>query len=158
MYVSANYFLAETYHIREIKPLQANWKCVQFHINKKDIIDSKCITPDGKLTLCCKIFSHVKNKPVLPADSQGFVMDCSKLMLHLKGLFNGMQFSDVMFNIHGHEFRAHKFILAARSEVFSDIFQSASAEDNLTTQPKLTTKKSRRTYSKNDFASFTRAT
>ena len=85
------------------------------------------------MTLCCKIFSHVKNKPVLPADSQGFVMDCSKLMLHLKGLFNGMQFSDVMFNIHGHEFRAHKFNLAARSEVFSDMFQSASAEHNFTT-------------------------
>ena len=85
-------------------------------------------------------------------------MDCSKVMLHLKGLFNGMQFSDVMFNIHGQEFHANKFILAARSEVFSDIFQSASAEDNLTTQSKLTTKKSRRTYSKKDFASFTRAT
>ena len=39
-----------------------------------------------------------KKEPVLSADSQRLAMDCSKLMLQLDRLFNGMQFSDVMFN------------------------------------------------------------
>ncbi len=47
-----------------------------------------------------------------------------------------MKISDVIFNIHGHEFPAHKLILATRSEVFAVMFQHPTTE-NLTYQVKI---------------------
>jgi speckle-type POZ protein len=61
-------------------------------------------------------------------------MDCSsELMTQLEGLFDSMQFSDVIFHIGGREFPAHKSILAARSEIFAAMFQHQTKE-NLTNQ------------------------
>ena len=54
----------------------------------------------------------------------------------LQGLFDDMKFSDVIFNIRGREFPAHKIILAARSEVFAAMFQHPTTE-NLTNKIKI---------------------
>jgi hypothetical protein len=62
----------------------------------------------------------VKQETESSADPSSLAIDCSGgLSTHLDGLFNNMQFSDVILNIHGRKFPAHKLILATRSEVFA---------------------------------------
>ena len=104
--------------------------CVIFNLPKEDLIKSKCQQLDGSLTFCWKIFTHVIKKPVSSsADAPVFAVDCTGgLSSHLDGLFNNMQFSDVIFNICDREFPAHKSILAARSEVFAAMFQHRMKE------------------------------
>ena len=80
-----------------------------------------------------KILSHKKKESsVSSADPPGIEMNCSNgLITHLEKLFGGMHLSDIIFNIDGREFPAHKNILAARSEVFAAMFQHPTKE-NLT--------------------------
>jgi speckle-type POZ protein len=106
-----------------------------FYFSKKEIIESDCQQSDGSLTFCCKILTHVKKELTSsPADPSVFTVDCSGgLSTHLDGLFNNMQFSDVILNIHGRKFPAHKLILATRSEVFAAMFQHPTKE-NLSNQ------------------------
>ena len=105
---------------------------VEFNISKEQIIQSDCQQKDGSLTFCWKIFTHVIKKPVSSsADHPVFAVDCTGgLSSHLDGLFNSMQFSDVSFNICGREFRAHKIILATRSEVFAAMFKHPTKENS----------------------------
>jgi speckle-type POZ protein len=120
--------------LQQMIPSKPNAICVEFYLTKEDIIKTQCQQADGSYTFCCKIFSHVKKEPVSSVDPPGLAMDCSsELMTQLEGLLNGMQFSDVVFNIHGHEFPAHKLILATRSEVFAAMFQHPTKE-NLSNQ------------------------
>jgi speckle-type POZ protein len=104
--------------------------CVVFILVKEQIIQSDCQQSDGSLTFCCKIFTHLEKEPTSSsADPSVFAVDCSGgLSTHLDGLFNSMQFSDVILNISGREFPAHKNILAARSEVFAAMFQNPTKE------------------------------
>jgi speckle-type POZ protein len=106
---------------------------VEFFFSKKEIIESECQQPDGSLTFNCKILTHMKKKPTSSsADPSVFTVDCSGgLSAHLDGLFNNMQFSDVILNIRGREFPAHQNILATRSKVFAAMFQYPTKE-NLT--------------------------
>jgi speckle-type POZ protein len=85
------------------------------------------------LTFYCKILTHLKKEPTSSsADPSVFTVDCSGgLSAHLDGLFNNMQFSDVILNIRGREFPAHQNILATRSKVFAAMFQYPTKE-NLT--------------------------
>ena len=117
-------------------PSDQNW--IEFNLSKEQIIQSDCQQSDGSLTFSWKIFTHVKKEPTSSsADPSVFAVDCSGgLSTHLDGLFNNMQFSDVIFNICEREFPAHKNILAARSEVFAAMFQYPTKE-NLTNQIKI---------------------
>jgi speckle-type POZ protein len=57
-------------------------------------------------------------------------MDCSYgLATQLKKLFEKMQFSDVVFNVDGREFPAHKSILAVGCEVLAAMFQDPTKEN-----------------------------
>ena len=106
---------------------------VEFYFSKKEIIESKCQQSDGSLTFCCKIYTHLKKEPTSSsaADPSVFTVDCSGgLSTHLDGLFNNMQFSDVILNIRGREFPAHKNILATRSEVFAAMFKHPTKENS----------------------------
>jgi speckle-type POZ protein len=117
--------------LRQIIPSQPNCNNIEWILNKKV---SEYQQADGSYTFCCKIFSHVKNDDVAPADPPSPHIDCSgELISHLEQLFDGMKFSDVSFNIDGREFPAHKSIMAARSEVFAAMFQHPTTE-NLTNQ------------------------
>jgi speckle-type POZ protein len=90
---------------------------------------SECIQEDGSFTFCCKIFTHVEIISLSPADPAVLAFDCTGgLSTHFDGLFNSMQFSDVIFKVRGCEFPAHKNILAARSEVFAAMFQHPMEE------------------------------
>ena len=50
--------------LRKMKSSQSNWRRVEFLIVKKDIFDSKCISSDQYLSICCKIFVHVKKPQI----------------------------------------------------------------------------------------------
>jgi speckle-type POZ protein len=122
--------------LQEIKQSKPKWTTVKFIMSKQDIIDYKCQEPDGSLNFSCELFSHVIKEPFSAADPPpGLAMNCSsELMDDFEGLLDGMPYSDVIFNVHGREFKAHKFILAARSEVFTAIFQHPTTEENFTTR------------------------
>ena len=111
--------------------------CVEFYLSKEDLIKSNSQQSDGSLTFYCKILTHVKQETESSADPSSLAIDCSGgLSTHLDGLFNNMQFSDVILNIRGREFPAHKNILATRSEVFAAMFQHPTKEQ-LTNQIKI---------------------
>ena len=104
---------------------------VEFRVSKEGPMKSACQQEDGSFTFCCKIFTHVEIISVSPADPTVLVIDCKcGLSTHLDGLFNSMQFSDVIFKVRGCEFPAHKNILAARSEVFAAMFQHPMEEQS----------------------------
>ena len=82
---------------------------------------------DASYTFSCKIFTHVKKEtaapPGNPSDASFDAINClNELSTDFCGLFNSMQFSDVILNVRGREFSAHKVILAARSEFFAAMF------------------------------------
>lgn len=59
--------------------------------------------------------------------SQFKIPDC-RLADDLGSLFESGKFSDVILSVNGTEFNAHKSILAARSEVFSAMFEHEMEE------------------------------
>ena len=105
-----------------------------FYLSKEDIIKSKCQQSDESLTFNCKIFTHVKKEPSTSSSadtsSDAINCGCAGLSSHLEELFNSKRFSDVILNIHGREFPAHKNILVARSEVFAAMFQHPMKEQS----------------------------
>jgi speckle-type POZ protein len=115
--------------LQQMLPSQPNKNDVEFMFYKKDLI--QCLQSDGNLTLCCKIFTHVKQDTASSGQSKDDAIKClNELSTHFGGLFNNMQFSDVNFNVFGSEFPAHKLILAARSEVFAAIFKHPMREQS----------------------------
>ena len=105
---------------------------VQFILSKEQLIESDCQQSDGSLTFGCKIFTHVKKEPTSSsADPSVSTVDCTgELSTHFEELFNSMQFSDVILNIRGREFPAHKVILAARSKYFASMFEHPMKEQS----------------------------
>ena len=107
--------------------LSINHCDVDFRLNKGDVIRSECQQGDASYTFSCKIFTHVKKEtaapPGNPSDASFDAINClNELSTDFCGLFNSMQFSDVILNVRGREFSAHKVSLAARSECFAAMF------------------------------------
>ena len=123
--------------IQKMIPSSPNLPSVMFLLSKEGLMKSACQQEDGSFTFCCKIFTHVEIISVSPPDPTVLAIDCKcGLSTHLDGLFNNMQFSDIIFKVRGREFPAHKLILSARSEVFAAMFQHPTKE-NLTNQIKI---------------------
>ena len=118
--------------IQKMIPSSPNLPCVICLLSKEGLMKSACQQEDGSFTFCCKIFTHVEIAEVgSPADPAVLAFDCTGgLSTHLDGLFNSMQFSDVIFKVRECEFPAHKNILAARSEVFAAMFQHLMEEQS----------------------------
>ncbi len=115
--------------LQQMLPSQPNKHDVEFLFYTKDLI--QCLQSDGNLTLCCKIFTHVKQDTASSGQSKDDAIKClNELSTHFGGLFNNMQFSDVNFKVCGSEFPAHKLILAARSEVFAAMFKHPMKEQS----------------------------
>jgi speckle-type POZ protein len=73
----------------------------------------------------------VKKEPELPCSPPAVAINClSELSTQLQELFDGMQLSDVKFNVRGREFPAHKNILATRSKVFEAMFKHPTKENS----------------------------
>jgi speckle-type POZ protein len=112
--------------------LKSSRSDVQFILSKEQLIESKCQQSDGSLTFCWKIYTHVKREPTSSsADPSVSTVDCTGgLSTHFEELFNSMQISDVILNIRGREFPAHKVILAARSKYFAAMFEHPMKEQS----------------------------
>jgi len=81
------------------------------------------LLPDDKLTIFCEV-SVVADSVNIAGQSntiQFKVPEC-RLSEDLGTLFENEKFSDVTLSVNGHEFQAHKAILAARSPVFTAMF------------------------------------
>jgi speckle-type POZ protein len=119
--------------LQQMLPSSLREEYVEFSLSKEDIIKSQCQQADGSFTFCCKILFHAK-KPVSSSYPPDIAINCiGGLSDQLEKLYKKMLFSDVVFNIGGREFPAHKSILAARSEFFAAMFQHPTKE-NLTNQ------------------------
>jgi speckle-type POZ protein len=118
--------------LQETVSLSTDFEFEEFYFSKEQIIQSKCQQSDESLTFCWNIVTHVKMEPVSSSADPPVlaVIDCSGgLSSHLEGLFNNMSSSDVILNIRGREFPAHKLILATRSEVFAAMFKHPTKEN-----------------------------
>jgi speckle-type POZ protein len=101
-----------------------------FKIGKQLAFDS--LQLDGSLTICCDIECVVDTKNVtgkLAAGvNDGFFSCSDQLVGQLEELYESKKFSDVVINVGGREFQAHKNILATRSKVFSAVFEHQTTE------------------------------
>jgi speckle-type POZ protein len=95
-----------------------------FTVDKQLAVDS--LLPDGSLTIHCEVEYAVGKENVSDTneDCRGHQIECNnQFSAHIGNLFNNETFSDVTFKVFGQEFKAHKNILAARSEVFAAMFE-----------------------------------
>ena len=94
------------------------------------ILKSKDLIVNGNLTIFCLVETYVKEKKLAGQTAKGTKPLDHKEDLNdaLEVLFQSMNFSDVTFNVRGQRFRAHKTLLAARSEVFAAMFQHFTKE------------------------------
>ena len=106
---------------------------VEFKLSKEDLIKSNSQQLDGSYIFYCKVLTYVKQETEPSAAARVLAIDCSsELITHLVNLYlyDDMQFSDVNFNVGGHEFLAHKVILAARSKYFAAMFRHPTKENS----------------------------
>ena len=98
---------------------------------KETLLDkSKELIVNGALTIYCEIetFENPKDLSGQTAyDIQQRSNGKEELLEDFVKLFENMELCDVTFNVRRQEFRAHKTILAARSPVFSAMFQHTTA-------------------------------
>ena len=101
------------------------------NLSKEEILKYYCQQGHKKVIFNLKILSHVKKEPEPPCSPPAVAINClSELSTQLQELFDGMQLSDVKFNVRGREFPAHKNILAARSKVFEAMFKHPTKENS----------------------------
>ncbi|XP_046451120.1 speckle-type POZ protein B-like [Daphnia pulex] len=103
---------------------------VIFKVGKYLAFDS--LQLDGSLTICYDIECVVDTKNVtgkLAAGVNDGCISCSdQLVGQLEELYESKKFSDVVINVGGREFQAHKNILATRSKVFAAMFEHQTTE------------------------------
>ncbi|XP_046654672.1 speckle-type POZ protein-like [Daphnia pulicaria] len=110
-----------------------------FDIANQMLVESECFV-NGKLTFYFEMeYSILKDLALLSKSST--VADLHKkpfnnsgqLIAHLEELYETMKFSDFTINVRGRQFKAHKSILATRSQYFAAMFEHPTKE-NLTNQ------------------------
>ena len=106
-----------------------NWGFSKFILRDSLLSHRNWLLPKDKLTLCCKvsIVGAILNMPgqnMIPAikDPRHMLTD------DLGKLWENSLFTDCCLLVAGHEFRAHKAILAARSPVFRAMFEHEMEE------------------------------
>jgi speckle-type POZ protein len=108
--------------------------CV-YEIAKKSLVQSECFV-NGKVTILFEIEKNPvrsdKSSTVANSDEEP-ISNSDQLVAQLAGLFEDLKFSDIAFNVRGRQFKAHKNILAARSNIFAAMFDHPIKE-NLTNQ------------------------
>jgi speckle-type POZ protein len=116
-------------------PKNTNLPYTVFQIEKKFLIESECLVND-KLTIYCEIEEYFYNPPLDGEDYRPGEIpfgNRSQLLYNLQDLFKNMKYSDIIVNVRGREFKAHKNILAARSSYFAAMFDHPTKE-NLSNQ------------------------
>ena len=107
-------------------PKVVNALCTRYSLVQKNLI------VDGNLTIFCQVETYISKRNLagqtqIVGASQLF-SNKEELLEDFVKLFENMELSDVTFNVRDQQFPAHKGILAARSPVFSAMFQHPSKE------------------------------
>ena len=101
-------------------------------IPKEFLIDqSNDLLVNGALTIYCEVEMYKGEKNLKGQGTQAVNKPIShkdELCEGFSGLFESMQYSDVIINVPGQQFTAHKAILAARSPVFAAMLKPSSKE------------------------------
>ena len=93
--------------------------CSKF-VSQKDLLEK--YVKEDTLTLNCKLIYEVEN---ISLKSKTPKLDVSEehIAHHLGNLFKTGQMSDIIFIVGTQNFKAHKNILSARSQVFAEMFE-----------------------------------
>lgn len=89
------------------------------------------LTDEAHFTMHCKIVTWINRKTTTGEFARELPVvlpNNDELINDLSGLFGNEKYSDVVFDIRGQQFKAHKNILSARSSVFSEMFQHEGLE------------------------------
>ncbi|XP_046656651.1 speckle-type POZ protein-like [Daphnia pulicaria] len=113
-----------------------------FQIEKRSLMESECFV-NGQLTIHCEIEYLIPNRykpyemsdksPTQPDLHEKPFNNSNQLIAHLEELYETIKFSDFTINVRGRQFKAHKSILATRSQYFAAMFEHPTKE-NLTHQ------------------------
>jgi speckle-type POZ protein len=112
-----------------------NFQNGSYFVDKKSISNDVLLT-DGSLTICCEI-EYAGDKREKVTDNEIICpqpINCiNQMATQQERLFEDMQFSDIILNVHGRQFQAHKCILVSSSKVFEAMFNHPTKE-NITNQ------------------------
>ncbi|XP_028617693.1 TD and POZ domain-containing protein 2-like [Grammomys surdaster] len=106
-----------------------HWGFKKFILQDLLLSQQHLFLPEDQLTICCKVkivrdFFSNPGRNITPA-----VMDPWHILTdNLRELWEKSLFTDCCLLVAGHEFRAHKAILAARSPVFRAMFEHEMEE------------------------------
>jgi speckle-type POZ protein len=119
-------------------PENTGLPCDLLMIKKTILFESNCFD-NGKLNIYCEIenlypkcIQSGKSSAVAVIDEEPF-SNRNHLMSQLEDLFESMKYSDIIINVRGHEYPAHKTILVTRSCYFAAMFEHPTKE-NLSNQ------------------------
>ena len=100
-------------------------------IEKKMLLESECLV-NGNLTIYCEIESFItkppKHRAKLANSLEKPFSNSDQLVAQLEELFENMKFPDITINVRGRQFKAHKSILATRSQFFAAMFDHPTKE------------------------------
>ena len=110
-------------------------------MKRKDLSEDEALLGrKDELHIHCKLIYEMAeiiatgNNSLFGSDNQSYPRDkAANLSTSFQSLFSeAMPFSDVVLQVNGTNFTAHKFVLAARSTVFAAMFQSEGFTENKT--------------------------
>ncbi|XP_037423517.1 BTB/POZ and MATH domain-containing protein 1-like [Triticum dicoccoides] len=109
-----------------------SWQCLTF-IKRTALVKSKYLKDDS-FTIRCDIVVFKKSRAqegaAEPAPPRSVSVPPSDLSHHLSGLLETRKGADVVFEVAGHKFSAHRWLLAARSPVFNaELFGAMKESD-----------------------------
>ena len=113
------------YQISEM-PKLVNALCTRYSLVQKHLI------VDGNLTIFCQVETYMNKQNLTGQTAVGasqLFSNKEELLKDFQDLFEDKKHCDVTFNVRDQEFPAHKNILAARSQVFSAMFDHPSKEN-----------------------------
>ena len=92
---------------------------------ERQFIKTRKLKPSDELHIHCKLRYEKKKTIVTGHEPEIYVPTAGNLVSRFETLFKeGLPFSDVVIDVDGTKFSAHKIVLAAGSPVFSTMFQS----------------------------------
>ncbi|KAL6953828.1 hypothetical protein U1Q18_046958 [Sarracenia purpurea var. burkii] len=103
-------------------------------LSKKQLFDEKdYLLPDDKLTIFCEITHYIPSSTSNQLNSvtvPPFVSNINRLSEDLGSALKSSKFADVTIKVNGTEYPVHRTILAARSAVFSAMFEPNGMQES----------------------------
>uniref|UniRef100_A0A0D9W536 BTB domain-containing protein n=1 Tax=Leersia perrieri TaxID=77586 RepID=A0A0D9W536_9ORYZ len=111
----------------------SSWELGPWRFIQKAVLERSDYLADNCFSIRCDVtvFKDVGNISPTPSPSPLVLVPPSDLIRHLGGLLATVEGADVVFEVDGKTFLAHRNVLAARSPVFrAELFGSAGKENN----------------------------